>query len=107
MGGAALQQWSPTLYGAKAGYGVQDWFVGYTAVFFVTGPVCKFPTQMMKLGNRLGLVAALARGSGIELLKPTLDDLLQMCPVSKRVNSSRADDSDSALIEKSNWLSLE
>jgi hypothetical protein len=44
MGGAALQQWSATLYGAKASYGVQNWFVGYTAVFFVTGPVCKFPT---------------------------------------------------------------
>lgn len=44
MGGAALQQWSATLYGAKAGYGVQDWFVGYTAVLFITGPMCKLPT---------------------------------------------------------------
>ena len=44
MGGAALQQWSATLYGAKASYGVQDWFVGYTAVLFITGPMCKLPT---------------------------------------------------------------
>jgi len=43
--------------------------------------------------------------AGIELLKPASDDLLQMCPVSKRMNSSRADYGDSTLIEKSNWLS--
>jgi hypothetical protein len=55
---------------------------------------------MMKLGNRLSLAAALARGSGIELLKPASDDLLQMCAVLKRVNSSRADYGDPTLTEK-------
>jgi len=44
--------------------------------------------------------------AGIELLKPASDDLLQMCPVSKRVNSPRAGNNDPTLIEKSNWLSL-
>jgi putative SOS response-associated peptidase YedK len=34
------------------------------------------------------------------LMKPAEDTLLQKWPVSKRVNSSRADDSDATLIEK-------
>ena len=38
--------------------------------------------------------------AGVELLKPASNDLLQKWPVSKRVNSSRADDNDSTLIEK-------
>ena len=38
--------------------------------------------------------------AGVELLKPAPNDLLQKWPVSKRVNSSRADDNDSTLIEK-------
>jgi putative SOS response-associated peptidase YedK len=37
--------------------------------------------------------------TGIEYLKPAPDDYLQKCPVSKRVNSSRADDNDPTLIE--------
>ena len=37
--------------------------------------------------------------AGIELLKPASNDLLQKWPVSKRVNSSRADDNDPTLIE--------
>ena len=37
---------------------------------------------------------------GAELLTPAPNDLLQKWPVSKRVNSSRADDNDSTLIEK-------
>lgn len=37
---------------------------------------------------------------GIELLKSAPNDLLQKWPVSKRVNSSRADDNDQTLIEK-------
>jgi putative SOS response-associated peptidase YedK len=37
---------------------------------------------------------------GTELLTPAPNDLLQKWPVSKRVNSSRADDNDSTLIEK-------
>jgi putative SOS response-associated peptidase YedK len=38
--------------------------------------------------------------AGVELLKPAPNDLLQKWPVSKRVNSSRADDNDSTLIKK-------
>lgn len=38
--------------------------------------------------------------TGLELLKPAADDLLQWWPVSKRVNSSRASDDDPALIER-------
>jgi putative SOS response-associated peptidase YedK len=38
--------------------------------------------------------------AGVEYLKPTPNDLLQKWPVSKRVNSSRADDDDPTLIEK-------
>jgi putative SOS response-associated peptidase YedK len=38
--------------------------------------------------------------AGIELLKPAPNSLLQKWPVSKRVNSSRADDDDPTLIEK-------
>jgi putative SOS response-associated peptidase YedK len=38
--------------------------------------------------------------AGIELLKPAANNLLQKWPVSKRVNSSRADDDDPTLIEK-------
>jgi hypothetical protein len=34
------------------------------------------------------------------LMKPAEDTLLQKWPVSRRVNSSRADDSDATLIEK-------
>jgi putative SOS response-associated peptidase YedK len=36
----------------------------------------------------------------VELLKPAPNGLLQKWPVSKRVNSSRADNNDSTLIEK-------
>jgi putative SOS response-associated peptidase YedK len=38
--------------------------------------------------------------AGVELRKPAPNDLLQKWPVSKRVNSSHADDNDSTLIEK-------
>ena len=38
--------------------------------------------------------------TGLELLKPAPDDLLQRWPVSKRVNSSRAPDDDPTLIER-------
>ncbi len=38
--------------------------------------------------------------AGLEFLKPPPNDLLQKWPVSKRVNSSRADPDDSTLIEK-------
>src|ERR1700689_4458629 len=38
--------------------------------------------------------------AGIELLKPAANDLLQKWAVSKRVNSSRADDDDATLIAK-------
>jgi putative SOS response-associated peptidase YedK len=41
-------------------------------------------------------------GNGDEvkaLMRPAPDDLLQTWPVSKRVNSSRADDADATLIE--------
>jgi putative SOS response-associated peptidase YedK len=38
--------------------------------------------------------------AGIEYLKPAPNDFLQKWPVSKRVNSSRADDNDATLIEK-------
>jgi putative SOS response-associated peptidase YedK len=37
---------------------------------------------------------------GIEYLKPAPNDFLQKWPVSKRVNSSRADDDDATLIKK-------
>ena len=37
---------------------------------------------------------------GVELLKPAPDDLLQRWPVSKRVNSSKADADDATLIEQ-------
>ena len=38
--------------------------------------------------------------AGLEYLKPPPNDFLQKWPVSKRVNSSRADPDDSTLIEK-------
>jgi len=38
-------------------------------------------------------------GAGVELLKPAANDLLQRWPVSKRVNSSRADADDATLME--------
>jgi putative SOS response-associated peptidase YedK len=38
--------------------------------------------------------------AGLEILKPANDDVLQWWAVSKRVNSSRADDSDATLIER-------
>src|SRR6202040_3945289 len=37
---------------------------------------------------------------GVEYLRPAPNDFLQNWPVSKRVNSSRADDNDATLIEK-------
>jgi hypothetical protein len=37
--------------------------------------------------------------AGTELLKPAADDVLQRWPVSKRVNSSRADAEDATLID--------
>ena len=37
--------------------------------------------------------------TGTEMLKPAPDKMIVMHPVSKRVNSSRADDSDATLIE--------
>jgi hypothetical protein len=43
MGGAALQQWSPAVYGAKARCGVQDRYMDNPAEFFITGPVCELP----------------------------------------------------------------
>ena len=42
----------------------------------------------------------LSREAGIEFLKPAPNDLLQRWPVSKRVNSSRADGDDATLIEQ-------
>jgi hypothetical protein len=36
----------------------------------------------------------------IESLKPTSNNLLQKCPVAKRVNSSRADDNGPTVIDK-------
>jgi len=38
--------------------------------------------------------------AGVELLKPTAEDVLQRWSVSKRVNSSRAPDDDPTLIEQ-------
>jgi putative SOS response-associated peptidase YedK len=38
--------------------------------------------------------------TGVELLKPASNDLLQKWPVSKRVNSSRASDDDPTLIDR-------
>ena len=38
--------------------------------------------------------------AGVEYLKPAPNDFLQKWPVSKRVNSSRADDNDPTLVEK-------
>jgi hypothetical protein len=37
---------------------------------------------------------------GIEMLKPAPNNFLQKWPLSKRVNSSRADDNDPTLIDK-------
>jgi hypothetical protein len=37
------------------------------------------------------------------VLKPAPDDFLQRWPVSKRVNSSKADADDATLIEKVHW----
>jgi putative SOS response-associated peptidase YedK len=37
--------------------------------------------------------------AGVEYLKPVANDYLQKCSVSKRINSSRADDNDPTLIE--------
>jgi putative SOS response-associated peptidase YedK len=44
--------------------------------------------------------AWLSGEAGTELLKPAANDVLQRWPVSRRVNSSRADDSDATLIER-------
>jgi len=41
----------------------------------------------------------LSGAAGLELLKPAANDLLQRWPVSTRVNSSRAPDEDSTLID--------
>ena len=38
--------------------------------------------------------------AGVEYLKPAPNDFLQKWPVSKRVNSSRADDDDPTLIDE-------
>ncbi len=42
----------------------------------------------------------LSGAAGLELLKPTPEDLLQKWPVSKRVNSSKAPDDDPTLIDR-------
>lgn len=42
----------------------------------------------------------LSAKAGTEVIKPAPEDVLQMWPVSMRVNSSRADDADATLIEK-------
>jgi len=42
----------------------------------------------------------LAGTAGAEMLKPALDDYLQVWPVSRRVNSSRAPSDDPNLIEQ-------
>ena len=39
------------------------------------------------------------RSSGLDILKPAANDVLQCWPVSRRVNSSRAPDDDASLIE--------
>jgi putative SOS response-associated peptidase YedK len=44
--------------------------------------------------------AWLSGEGGTELLKPAENDVLQMWPVSRRVNASRADDNDATLIER-------
>ena len=44
--------------------------------------------------------AWLAGGDSAELLKPAPDDYLQVWPVSRRVNSSRAPSDDPALIDR-------
>jgi putative SOS response-associated peptidase YedK len=41
----------------------------------------------------------LGGSAGVEALKPAADAVLQRCPVSRRVNSSRASDEDPTLIE--------
>lgn len=41
----------------------------------------------------------LSGNAGVEILKPAPNDAIIMRPVSTRVNSSRADDSDSTLID--------
>ena len=41
----------------------------------------------------------LSGNAGTEILNPAADGMIVMCPVSKRVNNSRTDDSDSTLIE--------
>ncbi len=41
----------------------------------------------------------LSGAAGVEILNPPPNDLLQKWPVSKRVNSSRANDDDETLIE--------
>jgi putative SOS response-associated peptidase YedK len=41
----------------------------------------------------------LTGNAGVELLKPAAEDALQRWPVSKRVNSSRADADDATLID--------
>ena len=47
-----------------------------------------------------GAICAVASGeAGAGILKPVADDFLQRWPVSKRVNSSKADADDPALIE--------
>ena len=44
--------------------------------------------------------------AGVEYLKPAPNDFLQKWPVSKRVNSSRADDDDPTLIDKVELVAL-
>jgi putative SOS response-associated peptidase YedK len=41
----------------------------------------------------------LSGNAGLEFLKPAADNLLQRWPVSKQVNTSRAPDEDSTLID--------
>jgi putative SOS response-associated peptidase YedK len=59
------------------------------------------PRPDARPARRKGLRPVGARGSvRVEILKPAPNDLLQKWPVSKRVNSSRAEDDDPTLIEK-------
>lgn len=63
--------------------------------------VAEIHDRMLVLLAEKDFEAWLSGTAGIELLKPASNDLLQKWPVSKRVNSSRASDDDTSLIERS------
>jgi putative SOS response-associated peptidase YedK len=73
-----------------------------SCTMIITGPndfVAEVHDRMPVLLTEKQFERWLSGEAGVEILKPAPNDLLQRWPVSKRVNSSRADAEDATLIE--------